>query len=464
MLCAGLPDGGLQAMPPVQRLVLPNHLVLLASEEHSLPFVTLQLLIDSGSRRDPSGEEGLSYLTAKGVLQGTSKRTVNQINEELDFMGASLNSSSARDYATLSLRVLKKDLDKGLDLFMEVLTQPAFPEEEVKREVEKILAAIQSEEDQPEEVAEKAFLKTLFLSSPYGHPVEGTRDSVPKLTREGIVRFYRSYYHPNNAILTVIGDITNEELKEKLIPRADASMANNDVGLSDRPVDLHRLLPFFKGGRERQLGNLAPRPFFKAGDEFCFYFGIRNIPDNGQNGTMGMVIGTIEANDPFPCDLRNRFLGPLDRMAIRAVEEEGLQKCFFSNLFGLIFLRLNGCQRLFNFSIDLLLRKGGFGQYFHEEIKSLVQILFQNLEGKCYIVFPGRRIERRPHKIELLIDLIDSVLRRSQKKPPGGEGCQTLLSRRISPGARIDEELQCHKRQGVLLPTRRMSPLGRRVL
>jgi zinc protease len=205
-------------MPPVQRMVLPNHLVLLTSEDHSLPFLTLQLLIDSGSWRDPSGEEGLAYLTARGLLLGTSKHTVNQINEELDFMGASLNSSSGRDYAALTLRVLKKDLDKGLDLFMEVLTQPVFPEEEVKREVEKILAAIQSEEDQPDEVAEKAFLRTLFLNSPYAHPVEGTRESVSKLTREGVARFYRSYYHPNNAILTVIGDVTNEELKGKLIP------------------------------------------------------------------------------------------------------------------------------------------------------------------------------------------------------------------------------------------------------
>jgi zinc protease len=221
MLWVGLPERGLLAMPPVQRRVLPNHLVLLASEDHTLPFVTLQLLIDSGSRRDPSGEEGLSYLTARGLLQGTSKRTVNQINEELDFMGASVNSSSGRDYATLTLRVLKKDLDKGLDLFMEVLTQPVFPEEEVKREVEKTLAAIQSEEDQPDEVAEKAFLKTLFLNSPYGHPVEGTRESISKLTREGVARFYRSYYHPNNALLTVVGDMTNEELKGKLIPRLE---------------------------------------------------------------------------------------------------------------------------------------------------------------------------------------------------------------------------------------------------
>jgi zinc protease len=134
-------------------------------------------------------------------------------------MGASLSSSSGRDYATLSLRVLKKDLEKGLDLFMDVLTQPTFPEEEIKREIEKTLAAIQSEEDQPDEVAEKAFQKDLFMNGPYGHPVEGTKESLPRITREAIAQFYRTYYHPNNAILTVVGDISGDEVKTKLSPR-----------------------------------------------------------------------------------------------------------------------------------------------------------------------------------------------------------------------------------------------------
>ena len=217
LIWLGLADGSLQAMPPVQRTVLPNQLILLVSEESSLPFITIQLLIDSGSRRDPSGEEGLSYLTAKGLLLGTSKRTVSAIHEELDFMGASLSSPSGRDYATLSLQVLKKDLEKGWDLFMDVLTQPTFPEEEIKREVEKTLAAIQSAEDQPDEVAEKEFQKTLFPNNPYGHPVEGTKESLPRMTREAMVRFYRTYYHPNKAILTVVGDISADEVKTKLL-------------------------------------------------------------------------------------------------------------------------------------------------------------------------------------------------------------------------------------------------------
>jgi zinc protease len=228
-----LMEGTLPAMPPVQRMTLANQMVLLTSEEHSLPFVTLQLLIDAGSRRDSAGEEGAAYLTAKGLLLGTARRGEMAINEELDFMGASLRSSPGRDYATLNLRVLKKDLEKGLDLFMEVLTQPTFPREEVKREIRSTLAAIQAAEDQPDDVAEKAFQENLFLSGPYRHPVEGTQRSLPSMTRETLERFYKQYYHPNHSILAVAGDITPEEVKTRLVPRLEKWPKGK---ISDAPV------------------------------------------------------------------------------------------------------------------------------------------------------------------------------------------------------------------------------------
>ncbi len=213
------PEPFLQAMPPVQRIVLPNRLILLVGEDHSLPFVTLQFLTDSGTRRDPPGKEGLANLTARGLLWGTSKRDLNAIYQELDFMGASLTSSSGRDYATLTLRVLKKDFDKGLGILMDVLTQPTFPEDELRREVEKTLASIQAAEDDPEDVAEKEFLKTLFPNSRYGHPIEGTKESLKRITREDLFEFYRRYYHPNNAILVIVGDITGDEIRSRVLPQ-----------------------------------------------------------------------------------------------------------------------------------------------------------------------------------------------------------------------------------------------------
>jgi zinc protease len=222
LLGLGIIQSAPLAMSPVQRTVLPNQLVLLISEEHSLPFVTLHLLVDAGAWRDPPGEEGLASLTAKGLLLGTSTHTGAALQEELDFMGASLSAAARKDYATFNLQVLKKDLDRGLELLMDVLTQPIFPDDELHREVEKTLATMQAEEDQPGEVAEKAFQQALFPANPYGHPVDGTPASVVKLTRAAIVRFYQSYYHPNHVILAVVGDSTAEEVQTKLSARLSA--------------------------------------------------------------------------------------------------------------------------------------------------------------------------------------------------------------------------------------------------
>jgi len=209
---------GAAAMPAVERTVLSNKLVVLVAEEHTLPFVTVHLLIDCGSRKDPPGREGIARLAARGLLLGTSKRSAEEINREVDFLGAYLTSSAGSDWAALNLKILKKDMDRGMDLFMDVLMNPVFPGEEIRREIDKTMAAIRAAEDQPDDVAEKAFNRELFLS-PYGHPPEGTVESLPRIDRDAVERFYRDNYHPNNAILVVVGDITPVEVKTRILPR-----------------------------------------------------------------------------------------------------------------------------------------------------------------------------------------------------------------------------------------------------
>lgn len=213
------PVAASEGIPPMERTTLSNGMVLLVSEEHSLPFVTVQVLINAGARTDPPGEEGLSHLTARGLLLGTRTKTAAQISEALDFMGASLDTMTTRDYITVTLRVLRKDLDKGMALLADVITAPLFPADEVKREIERTIAGIRSEEDDPGEVAEKEFIKVLFVDNPYGHPVEGTRESVARLTAESIARFHKDWLHPNNAIMIVAGDITPQEVQTRLLPQ-----------------------------------------------------------------------------------------------------------------------------------------------------------------------------------------------------------------------------------------------------
>jgi zinc protease len=200
------------AGPPAKRQTLPNGALLIVSEQHTLPLVVMQILIDAGSRRDPPGKEGLAALTADLLTEGTKTRTASQISEATDFIGASLDTSADTDAASASLVVLAKDLDTGLDLLTDVLLHPTFPEAEVARRREATLATIKANEDDPGNVAQRAFLKALFGDGPYGHPVIGTADAVRRLTRNDVLAFYTTTYRPERTIITVAGDVTMAEI------------------------------------------------------------------------------------------------------------------------------------------------------------------------------------------------------------------------------------------------------------
>jgi zinc protease len=197
----------------VTRKMLPDGLIVLQSERHSLPVVMLTLLVKASPLDEPEDKAGTAYLTAKMLMEGTARRTASDINEEIDFIGASLAAGVNKDYSVISLSVLKKDLDKGFDLFSDILTNPSFPEVELKRNKEQLKGTLRQQEEEPSFVAERAFIKEVFGRHPYGRLVEGNVESIDNITVEDLVAFYRSHYLPARAILTVGGDITAAELQ-----------------------------------------------------------------------------------------------------------------------------------------------------------------------------------------------------------------------------------------------------------
>ena len=213
---------------------LPNDLVWLFSEQSGLPVVTIQLMAKAGALQEPPGKEGLANLTATLLLSGTKKRTAAQIAQELDFLGAKLAASGGEDSAQVSLTVLKKDLAAGLDLFQDVLLQPAFAPQEVARIVAQTQASLKSDEDEPGVVASRRFRKDLFGPFPYGHPVRGTQKGLAAITPKDLVEFHRRGYRPNNAILTVAGDLTQEEAR-KWVARIFGSWPSGPVTANKLP-------------------------------------------------------------------------------------------------------------------------------------------------------------------------------------------------------------------------------------
>jgi zinc protease len=199
-----------------KRTVLSNGMVLLTSEQRALPTVSIELLIDAGSRFEPDSQAGLANLTAKLLIYGTKRRGALQISDTLDFIGASLETSCAQDTASVSMTLLKKDLTTGLDLLAEILTQSTFPQAEIERQKQAVIASIRATEEEPGALAGKAFAAALFPQSPYGRPVEGSEASVKKLQQKSLQEFFTRYYRPNRSIIAVVGDVSEQEIVKAL--------------------------------------------------------------------------------------------------------------------------------------------------------------------------------------------------------------------------------------------------------
>ncbi len=202
--------------PVIQESRLVNGAALLVSEQNALPIVQIVVLVDAGSRRDPAPHFGLANLVADTLVEGTRTRSATEIAAAIELIGGSLSASAGVDYATVSLRVLRKDLDTGIDLLADVLLHPTFPEEEIARSRDSILAGLRSAEDNPTHVAGREFSRILYGDHPYGHPVAGLPESVIAIDRTAVLRFYRELYTAAAAAVVVVGDVVSDDIERRL--------------------------------------------------------------------------------------------------------------------------------------------------------------------------------------------------------------------------------------------------------
>jgi len=208
--------------PLAHREVLPNGIVLLVAERPAVPIVAVRVLTRAGAVFDPDDRAGLAHLTGALLTRGTAKRTGPEVDSAIEFVGGSLEAVAGRDSLTVSLSVQKKDLALGLDLVSEVVLSPTFPLEEVTRKVSEIQAAIRRSDEDPGTVASRALSRLVYPGHPYGVPVEGTRESVARLTRDDVVKFYAQHVRPDTTVVAVVGAVTVDEARREITARLGA--------------------------------------------------------------------------------------------------------------------------------------------------------------------------------------------------------------------------------------------------
>lgn len=196
----------------IKKQTLQNGLTVLHLEKHDLPIAVITLLIKASPLNEAEEKAGIAYLTARLLTEGTLNRSASEISEEIEFIGASIDISNNSDYTTISLSVLKKDLEIGLDIFSDLVLNPLFSDNEIRRKKELIKGSLMQSEDNPSFVASKVFIKEVFGTHPYGRLITGNAESIENITRDDILMFYKKCYQPQNAILTFVGDLTFDEM------------------------------------------------------------------------------------------------------------------------------------------------------------------------------------------------------------------------------------------------------------
>jgi zinc protease len=193
------------------RVVTENGMTLLIQDQPSLPIVTVNVLVKAGAVLDPDAKAGLAYMVGGMLDEGTKTRSATQIAQEMEFIGAEFAAKAANDFATATLRILKKDADRGFTLLADILMNPAFEEKEVTRVRSELLGELQGEKDDPGTVAGKAFDEIIFKGHPYRRPTNGDEKTVAKVARQDLVAFHDKFYRPNRTIMAIVGDIREAE-------------------------------------------------------------------------------------------------------------------------------------------------------------------------------------------------------------------------------------------------------------
>jgi zinc protease len=205
----------------VTRFALDNGVSVIVQENHATPTVALRASVPAGSLTEPRDRPHLASLTASMLSRGTQTRNALAFATALEDVGASLGAGADALVTTITGGALTRDFDLMLDLFAEMLRQPAFPTADLERLKGEILAGIAQSKTSPDRVAGRAFERAVH---PDGHPLrpetfDESEAMVAAVTRDDLVAFHRRQYGPERMILVVAGDVTPEQVRQGLEKR-----------------------------------------------------------------------------------------------------------------------------------------------------------------------------------------------------------------------------------------------------
>jgi len=218
-----LAAGVAQAALPIQHWVAPSGARVYFVAARSIPMLDINVDFDAGGRRVPADRAGLGGLTHTLIKAGSAAHSEEEIGRRIADVGAELGGDIDRDRSGLSLRTLSSERERtqAIAAFAEILQGPAFPDAAFAREKARLLDAVKEQETKPEAIASKAFYRLLYAAHPYG--LAPTPETVARIERADVERFYRANYAAGRAVVTIVGDV-DRALAERIAGQLTAAL------------------------------------------------------------------------------------------------------------------------------------------------------------------------------------------------------------------------------------------------
>ncbi|MCX7978939.1 MAG: insulinase family protein [Bdellovibrionaceae bacterium] len=192
----------------VQEFQLDNGLRVFLLEDRSLPRVSIQALVRSGSLYEEV--PGVNSLMVNLLEEGTRSRGRDELAGAIADLGSSIESAAGEDFSTISLSGLSSDEQKIIEIFADIMMNPAFRSEDFDRLRATTLVSLQRKKDDPGTVASEGLARSLFGIHPYGRDVQGTEESLSAMTREQIVSHWSRYWIPNRTKIALVGNFSDK--------------------------------------------------------------------------------------------------------------------------------------------------------------------------------------------------------------------------------------------------------------
>lgn len=198
----------------VETFTLENGMEAVVIPNHRVPAVSHMLWFRIGSADEPRGYSGLAHYLEHMLFKGTDKLGIGEYSQIMAAHGGAHNAFTGTDYTGYYVNIAKEHLPMVMEIEADRMVNLKVDDQEFLKEREVIMEERSMRLDnQPDAVLREQMMATLFRHHPYGTSIIGWRHEMEALSKEQVFDMYRRYYHPNNMVLVVAGDITAQELK-----------------------------------------------------------------------------------------------------------------------------------------------------------------------------------------------------------------------------------------------------------